>query len=82
MRKVSLAGFGAGGAVAVAGLLLYAFDQPAIDLSQRPPEERPKTTTPKREDPTMEMSALPVLSPGFLGGSVSVASALAATGPS
>ena len=65
-RKVIGAGFGVGGAFAVTGLLLYAFDQPAVDVGSLEPEQRKKKTT-DHEEPSMEMSAVPAVGPGFAG---------------
>lgn len=67
-RRVAIAGLAAGGAVAATGLLLYAFDQPVITLSPPKLEDRPKKPVQKDEAP-VEISAVPSLAPGFLGGS-------------
>ena len=63
--------FGAGLALGATGLLLYVFDQPSVTVpSATRVEEKPRPSTPTPAEGTMEVSAVPVWSPGFVGASV------------
>jgi hypothetical protein len=70
-RRVAFIGYGAGAAFGVAGLLLYAFDQPVIDVRPAHSDDRPGAPAPRTPDTTMiEVAVAPVLSPGLAFGSV------------
>jgi hypothetical protein len=61
--------FGAGVAVGVTGLLLYAFDRPSV----APPALRRRDDAPKpapKDAPSMELSAAPMWAPGLAGGTL------------
>src|SRR6185312_5238071 len=66
-RLASGVAFGAGALVGVVGLMLYAFDQPHLGASQR--TDTPRPTSPTREK-SFEVTASPILGPGFYGASV------------
>jgi len=59
---------GAGLVVGATGLVLHMFDEPRV----RAPElqEKPKPGAPKPGAPKMELSAAPIVAPGFTGGGV------------
>jgi hypothetical protein len=68
-RRIAGFAFGAGAAFAVTGLILYAFDQPGV--SPAPSKVEPSTKSPSRPvEAPMEMSAVPIWSPGFAGASL------------
>jgi hypothetical protein len=72
-KKAAGVAFGAGAAVGAVGLLLFAFDQPRLAAPPMHLDEKPRAPepAPTPAPPAMEMSAVPVVSPGFLGGAVS-----------
>ena len=72
-RRAAGVAFGAGAVVAATGLVLFAFDQPKLaPVTAR--DDKPRGPAPSdapAAPPAMEMSAVPLISPGFLGGAVS-----------
>src|SRR5262249_44822427 len=70
-RRLAGVACGAGGAFAIVGLLLYAFDQPQVNAP--PPRSEQPTKAPSRapSEMPMEMSAVPLWSPGAMGAAVS-----------
>lgn len=66
----AILGFGAGTAIAAAGLLLYVFDAPNTTNSSAPADTAPNPrTTPSQRNELREVGASPMVAPGFLGAS-------------
>jgi tetratricopeptide (TPR) repeat protein len=70
LRRFAGVAFGAGAGVGVIGLLLYAFDQPAVGAPPPRSEQTPKTPPRAPTEMPMEVSAVPIWSPGTVGGAV------------
>lgn len=66
---------GFGGVLALVGGVLYLFDSPgavAPPASRGEPEKKPDETPPASDDMEMEVSAVPVLGPTFVGAGVTL----------
>jgi hypothetical protein len=68
----AIVGFGAGAALATAGLVLYLFDAPSTTNPTALPDMLPKPQSPpsQRSEPR-EIGAAPIVAPGFFGASFS-----------
>ena len=67
-RTVSIVTLAAGGALAIGGGLLYAFDRPVVSVL--PPQRVEPTPAPKPIQPT-DLTASPMLGPGIWGAAMS-----------
>jgi hypothetical protein len=69
-RGLATIGFGAGAALGLTGLLLYAFDRP--EAQARPPRgvDAPSAPAPGAPAPVVEIVARPIWSPGAAGGAL------------
>jgi hypothetical protein len=70
MRRVAGGLLGGAFAVGVTGVLLAVFDSPAVGATTRR-DEAPKPEKPAPRERSMEMAAVPIVTPGFYGLSVS-----------
>jgi hypothetical protein len=68
-RNVSIVTLSAGGVLAAGGLLLYAFDRPAISVL--PPRSVEPTPAPRTPNQPTDLTASPMLGPGLWGASMS-----------
>ena len=71
-RRAAGIAFGAGAVVAATGLVLFAFDQPKLApaLARDDKPARPAPAEAPAAPPALEMSAVPLISPGFVGGAL------------
>jgi hypothetical protein len=69
LRTAGIVTAGAGLGVVVIGAFLYAFDEPRVGGTATE-EPLPERTSPRRESPTLDISAAPWFSPGAAGASL------------
>ena len=70
LRPVAAVALSAGALVAATGAVLFLFDQPSLDVRASREGSKPRPAAPPPRDTPMEMSAAPVIGPGFYGGSL------------
>ena len=69
LRPVVGVALTAGGLIAATGAILFLFDQPSLEVIPVRSDTKPKPAAPAPKDTPMEISAAPILGPGFYGGS-------------
>jgi len=67
-RLAALITGGAGVVVGATGLVLHLFDEPRVRAPELKEKPRPQPGAPRPGAPSMELSAAPLITPGFAGG--------------